>query len=301
MCGISGVISSEPLTDADVASLRAVNERLVHRGPDSGGEFRAVKAMLAMRRLSIIDLEGGGQPLFNENGDIAIVCNGEIYNHAALRGELQALGHRFSSLSDVETIVHAYEEWGNAGLARLRGMFAFALWDGRSDKLLLARDRLGEKPLYICRSPDGGQLWFASEMTALSGVTARPLKLSPAALNLFLTFQYVPEPLTPLMGLDLLPAGHFLELSPGQPTAEPVSYWNLAEAHENPSDPIRTTGDIISAACHLMGTADVPVAIALSGGIDSSLVAALTAQFFPHQLHAFTIGYEGRPETDERS
>ncbi|WP_441255986.1 asparagine synthase (glutamine-hydrolyzing) [Tardiphaga sp. 285_C5_N1_2] len=301
MCGISGLISSDILSANDIAAVRAINARLLHRGPDSDGDFQADHAMLAMRRLSIIDLAGGRQPLFNEDGNIAIVCNGEIYNHAALRDELKSLGHRFSSMSDVETIVHAYEEWGNDCLARLRGMFAFALWDGRSNKLLLARDRLGEKPLFLHRSPDGSRLWFASELAAVSQVMPRPLRLSPEAFNLFLTFQYVPEPVTPLIGLEQLPAGHYLELAPAALDARPVPYWNLLDIREDPSEPVRTTEEILDDACRLMGTADVPVAVALSGGIDSSLVAALTAKHFPGQIHAFTIGYEGRPESDERN
>ncbi len=301
MCGISGVISAGQLSADDIAAVRAVNARLLHRGPDSDGEYQTDRVMLAMRRLSIIDLAGGRQPLFNETGDIAIVCNGEIYNHAALRDDLKSLGHNFSSMSDVETIVHAYEEWGNECLARLRGMFAFALWDGRSGKLLLARDRLGEKPLFLHCSPDGSRLWFASELAAVSHVMPRPLRLSPEAFNLFLTFQYVPEPVTPLVGLEQLPAGHYLELTPNTLDARPVPYWNLVAAREDPSNPVRTTEEILDDACRLMGTADVPVAVALSGGIDSSLVAALTAKHFPNQIHAFTIGYEGRPESDERS
>jgi asparagine synthase (glutamine-hydrolysing) len=299
MCGISGMISNLAVTEANIADVGRMNALLVHRGPDSEGTFNDTNVMLAMRRLSIVDLAGGRQPLFNESRDIIIVCNGEIYNHNALREELTALGHRFSCLSDVETIIHAYEEYGVDCLAKLRGMFAFALWDKRTETLLLARDRMGEKPLYLHRK-ESGEVWFSSEIRSVSSVMPQPLKLTPEAFNMFLTFQYVPEPLTPLEGLELLPAGHYLLLKPGALNVESQSYWDISEVREDASKPVAVAEEILDNACRLMGTADVPVAVALSGGIDSSLVAALTARHFPGQLHAFTIGYKGRPETDER-
>lgn len=299
MCGICGVIAPTVLGHGELSCLRRMNGRMVHRGPDSEGVFEDERVALAMRRLSIIDLGGGRQPLFNETGEIAVVCNGEIYNHRQLRGELEALGHRFTSHSDVETIVHAYEEYGIQCLGRLRGMFAFALWDRRAGKLLLARDRMGEKPLYLHRDP-AGRLWFASELRSLRAAMAESPKLTAAAFNLFLTFQYVPEPTTPIEGTEVLPAGHYLELVPGQADASPQPYWDLADAFTDPANPVAVVEASLDQACQLMGTADVPVAVALSGGIDSSLVAALTARHYPGQLHAFTIGYRGRPETDER-
>ena len=299
MCGITGVLSSDVIRDADSAIVRQMNHRIEHRGPDSEGIYTSEHVMLGMRRLSIIDLAGGQQPLFNEAGDIAIVCNGEIYNHHELRNELEALGHRFSSHSDVETIVHAYEEYGIKCLAKLRGMFAFALWDGKAGKLFLARDRMGEKPLYIHRD-QSGSVWFSSELRSLTAAMAEPPRITAEAFNLFLTFQYVPEPASLLKGVELLPAGHYLELKPGELSAVSVSYWDLAQPHEDPSRPVAVTEEILDSACRLMGSADVPVAVALSGGIDSSLVAALTARHYPGQLHAFTIGYQGRPDTDER-
>lgn len=299
MCGISGLISINTINDADSSVVRKMNQRLVHRGPNSEGIFAADHVVLAMRRLSIIDLTGGKQPLFNETHDIALVCNGEIYNHHELRTELEALGHRFSSHSDSETIIHAYEEYGIDCLAKLRGMFAFALWDGKLNKLFLARDRMGEKPLYFHR--DGtGRLWFSSELRSLTAAMTKVPRLTPEAFNLFLAFQYVPEPITPIEGVAVLPAGHFLELSPESTEGVPQAYWDLSQVHEDPSDPVAVTEEILDNACRLMGSADVPVAVALSGGIDSSLVAALTSRHYPDQLHAFTIGYKGRPDTDER-
>nr|WP_064249252.1 asparagine synthase (glutamine-hydrolyzing) [Rhizobium leguminosarum]OAP91001.1 asparagine synthetase B [Rhizobium leguminosarum] len=299
MCGISGVISLAPLTEVETSSVREMNRLLEHRGPDSEGIFSAEHTMLAMRRLSIIDLAGGKQPLFNETGDIVIICNGEIYNHNELREDLRARGHQFSSLSDVETIIHAYEEYGIECLAKLRGMFAFALWDAKKSVLLLARDRMGEKPLYLHR--DGaGHLWFSSEIRSLTTVMPKPLKLAPEAFNLFLTFQYVPEPAPVLEGLEQLPAGHYMVVKPDALETLPQPYWDTLNVHEDSRDPVAVTEDILDNACRLMGSADVPVAVALSGGIDSSLVAALTVRHFPGQLHAFTIGYKGRPDTDER-
>ncbi len=300
MCGICGMISPFPIEDSSSAAIVGrMNLLLEHRGPDSDGIYAAEHILLAIRRLSIIDLAGGTQPLFNETGKIAIVCNGEIYNHKELRSELKSRGHLFSSHSDVETIVHAYEEYGVKCLNRFRGMFAFALWDSNKHRLLIARDCMGEKPLYL-RLDNKGNLWFSSELRSLSVSMDKPVKLTREAFNLFLTFQYIPEPITPLEGIAILPAGHYLELTPNKINIEPQSYWNLSEAYEDFSQPVRVVEDSLDKACHLMGTADVPVAVALSGGIDSSLVAAITARHYPGQLHAFTIGYEGRPRTDER-
>lgn len=298
MCGITGVLSPAPLGETERSRIREMNRLLLHRGPDSEGAFESAHAMLAMRRLSIIDLAGGSQPLFNETRDIAIVCNGEIYNHHALREELKARGHHFATLSDVETIVHAYEEWGIECLPRLHGMFAFALWDGPRSRLVLARDRMGEKPLYL-HTDSQGRLWFSSEMRSLFAAMPR-CRITPEAFNLYLAFQYLPEPETPVDGVRVLPAGHVLVLEPGRPQAEPRAFWDPAQARHAPVEPVESVERALDEACRLMGTADVPVAIALSGGIDSSLVAALTARHFPRQLHAFTIGYSGRPPTDER-
>lgn len=299
MCGIAGVISSIQLDGEDKKIVERMNALLTHRGPNSAGKYLDDNVMLAMRRLSIIDLAGGAQPLFSEMRDIAIVCNGEIYNYQELRAELESLGHVFDSHSDVETIVHAYEEYGVGCLDKLRGMFAFALWDAKSSKLFLARDRMGEKPLYFHRD-DTGRFWFSSELRSLTAAMTNSPRLAPEAFNLFLSFQYVPEPITPIEGVSVLPAGHYLELSPESMEGIPRPYWDLSDAHEDPSNPVAVTKEILDNACRLMGSADVPVAVALSGGIDSSLVAALTSRQYPGQLHAFTIGYKGRPDTDER-
>lgn len=299
MCGICGLFSINAINDTDSSLVQKMNQLLEHRGPNSEGVFATNNVILAMRRLSIIDLTGGQQPLFNETHDIALVCNGEIYNHRELRAELEALGHQFSSHSDSETIIHAYEEYGIDCLTKLRGMFAFALWDNKNNKLLLARDRMGEKPLYLHRD-NTGRLWFSSELRSLTAAMTKAPRLTPEAFNLFLAFQYVPEPITPIEDIVVFPAGHYLELHHGTTDGIPKPYWDLSDAHESPSKPVATTKEILDNACRLMGSADVPVAVALSGGIDSSLVAALTSRHYPGQLHAFTIGYKGRPDTDER-
>lgn len=299
MCGICGVFGKTGIGEADHAVVDEMTDRLFHRGPDSAGRFTSEACILSMRRLSIIDLEGGRQPLFNEAGDIAIVCNGEIYNHAELRSELTARGHSFATQSDVETIIHAYEDEGLACLKRLRGMFAFALWDGRRRELILARDRMGEKPLYLHSSPDGN-LWFSSELRSITAAMPKPLRIAPRAFNLFMAFQYVPEPHSPLCDLEQLPAGTYAVLSPIKIDVTPVPFWDPLEACAPNEKPVAVTEEVLEKACRLMGTADVPVAVALSGGIDSSLVAAISARQFPGKLHAFTIGYEGRPKNDER-
>jgi asparagine synthase (glutamine-hydrolysing) len=301
MCGIAGVISPLQLTDEEVASVGRMNQCLVHRGPDSEGSFRDSHIALAMRRLSIIDLVGGMQPLFNETKSLAVICNGEIYNHVELRDELRRKGHTFASGSDAETIVHLYEERGLDFLSALRGMFAIALWDREQQRLILARDRMGEKPLYWHRDRRG-RIWFASEMKSLllSLDDGRPA-LSPEAINLFLTYQYVPEPRTMFEGIEKLPAGHLLEIRAGAPgAATPRSYWSYLAPRSSSGDLIDSVRAELEEASRIMGRADVPVGIALSGGIDSTVVAALAARTYPGTLQAFSVGYPGRPQTDER-
>jgi asparagine synthase (glutamine-hydrolysing) len=300
MCGICGIFSERVPTSEREVMVQRMNQELLHRGPDSQGMYSCGPATIAMRRLAIVDLQGGQQPLFNEAGDMAIVCNGEIYNHAELRQQLTAAGHRFSTHSDVEVILHAYEEYGTDALHHLRGMFAFALWDGRRRQLLLARDRLGEKPLYL-HQDSSGTVSFASELRSLAKSLSSGRTLSPQAFNLFLTFQYIPEPCTPVDDIHQLPAGHFLILRENGSASEPIPYWDRLNLHASPVEPAGRVAEAIDTACVLMGTADVPVGVALSGGIDSSLVAAITARHYPRDLQAFTIGYSGRPVTDERS
>jgi len=301
MCGIAGIISFTALTGSERDIVSKMNQALVHRGPDSQGMAGDAHVALAMRRLSIIDVFGGQQPLYNETGTVAVVCNGEIYNYVELRDELVKKGHRFSSKSDVEVIVHLYEDMGMELLTVLRGMFAMALWDVDKDRVVLARDRMGEKPLYWYRDPKG-RLWFSSEMKSLlQGIREFQPPLSTSSVRLFLTYQYVPEPRTMFEGVFKLPAGHYLDLSANRPDARPQPYWNYVSVPETDGDPIHLVRHELETACRVMGRSDVPVGVALSGGADSAAVAALSAKSYPGTLQAFSVGYEGRPGTDERT
>src|SRR5215831_10018957 len=215
MCGIAGAIAPRPDALPPERAVELFAAAMVHRGPDGFGFWARGPAALGHRRLSIIDVSDAGlQPMTNEDGHVAIVVNGEIYNHQELRAELEAKGHRFASASDSEVVAHLYEEVGARVPELLRGMFAFALWDARSATLLLARDRFGEKPLYYCERPDG--FVFASELGALIADERTPAALAPAALDAYLALQYVPAPDTIYEGVKKLPPAHVLELRCGE-------------------------------------------------------------------------------------
>ncbi|MFM8890676.1 MAG: asparagine synthetase B family protein, partial [Planctomycetia bacterium] len=230
MCGITGIVRSRTAEatwhSPDV--LRRMADSMLHRGPDGYGEHVTPEVALAMRRLSIIDLSGGQQPLFSEDGSVALVANGEIYNHRPLRAELEALGHRFRSHSDCETIVHAYEEFGDACVTRLRGMFAFALHDTRRRRVLLARDRLGEKPLYLANV--SGCLVFASELRSLLASGIVPVRFDASSLYTFFHYGYIPEPHTAIAGVRKLPAGHLLAISLDDGAETLSRFWSLHDA-----------------------------------------------------------------------
>ncbi|MEA2176353.1 MAG: hypothetical protein QOD00_3945 [Blastocatellia bacterium] len=252
-----------------------------------------------MRRLSIIDLDGGSQPLFNEDRSLMLIANAEIYNYIELRRRLGALGHQFSTGSDCETIIHAYEEFGLDCVKHLRGMFAFALWDTRRRRLLLARDRMGEKPLYLYESE--GQLLFASELKALLRSGHVKFELDPEAVNLFFHYQYVPEPLTPLKGVRKLDAAHLLTLDVDEWRVTERCYWRMEDAPPIEGDAGSLIREQLETVSGQVMRADVPVGVALSGGLDSSVVAALAARAGRGEVHAFSVGYSGRPESDERA
>ena len=288
--------------EASERALRRMTAALVHRGPDEDGFLIAPRAAprvaLAMRRLSIIDLPGGTQPIFNETGDVAVFQNGEIYNFHQLRAELESLGHVFRTKSDTEVIVHGYEQWGDACVEHLRGMFAFALLDMRSGKaqVLLARDRLGIKPLYY--SVRNGVLIFASEVRALLASELVPRRISTGALDSYLLFGSVCEPMTLVDGVFSLPPGRRLSISAAgdvnRVVAEP--YWTFGEAASRQSNDPPTTIEAAGAklrplltetvACHLI--ADVPLGIFLSSGLDSTAIVAL-ASAAQSGLHTFTV------------
>lgn len=298
MCGIAGVVSRQGLSEADHRRVGAVNAALYHRGPNSAGLFRAPNVSLAMRRLSIIDLSGGEQPLYNEDRSLALVANGEIYNYVELMAELRGRGHVFRTHSDIETILHLYEEFGVECVQHLRGMFAFALWDSRNKQLLIARDRVGEKPVYLWQTADS--VWLASELRALLTCLPRAPELDPNAIDQYFHYEYVPEPATPFKEIRKLPAAHRLivQVDPWQVREE--RYWNPLDAPallDSPAERIRAELETVS---RLVIRSDVPVGIALSGGLDSGAVALLSAPKYPETMQAFSVGYPGSLANDER-
>jgi asparagine synthase (glutamine-hydrolysing) len=299
MCGIVGFLNRDPTHPADPARLRRMNDALVHRGPDDAGERLDGPLALAMRRLSIIDRAGGHQPLTNEAGDIWIVFNGEIYTHASLRSTLEARGHGFRTHSDTEAIVHAYEEWGDDCVLHLRGMFAFALWDGPRRRLLLARDRVGKKPLYYAETPEA--LAFASEVGALLQHPAVPRQPDPGALFHYLSLQYVPDPLTGLQGVHKLPPAHRLVWENG--AAKITRYWCLDYEPKWTDDAPTLRARVRAAleeAVEIRRVGEVPLGVHLSGGIDSSLVTALLARGQSQTVRTFSIAFDpgGFDETE---
>ena len=299
MCGISGIISREEVTHEDAARVAAMSRALVHRGPDGAGNYRSQHVALAARRLSIIDIKGGAQPLYNEDRSLALVANGEIYNHTELRRQLEARGHRFATGSDCEAILHAYAEFGTDFVGHLRGMFAFALWDASRRRLIVARDPMGEKPLYLCERD--GRLIFASEMKALLRSGEVPFELDAEAVNLYFHYQYVPEPRTAIKGVRKLDAAHMLVVDTKPWRVEEKCYWRMEDAPTLEGDAPALIREQLEAVSELVTRADVPVGVALSGGLDSSAVAAFAARHRPGALHAFSVGYAGRPEgLDER-
>lgn len=299
MCGISGIVGKRSVTPEDLARVAAMSRALTHRGPDDSGAFDSTHVALASRRLSIVDPGGGRQPLYNEGRTLALVANGEIYNHAELRRSLEARGHRFKTGSDCEAILHAYAEYGTACVEHLRGMFAFALWDEARGRLLLARDALGEKPLYLYERE--GRLVFASEMKALLRSGEVPFELDPEAVDLFFHYQYVPEPLTAVRGVRKLDAARVLVVDVEPWRVEERCYWRMEDAPPLHADAPALIRERLEEVGELITRADTPVGVALSGGLDSSVVAAACAHRRPGELQAFSVGYPGRPAgLDER-
>jgi asparagine synthase (glutamine-hydrolysing) len=292
MCGICGIFFSNREWRVHGNDLAAMNRRIVHRGPDDEGFFVEENVGLAMRRLSIIDVKSGHQPLANENNDVWIVFNGEIYNHAELRADLEARGHRYRTHSDTETIVHLYEEYGPDCVKHLRGMFAFALWDRRNRKLFAARDRLGIKPFYYrC---DGRAFLFGSEIKTILAYPGIEAEFNRGTLAEYLAFGYITGQETMFSGIRKLMPGHTLELSEtGEPRIE--RYWDLnvemGREHYSRQHYVKTYREMLEAAVssHLMS--DVPLGVFLSGGLDSSAVAALTSRIRGDRIQTFSVGY----------
>jgi len=294
MCGICGLVAGERDRAPDREAVARMSGRLVHRGPDDDGIFCEGPVALAARRLSIIDLAGGHQPISNEDGSCVVVQNGEIYNYRELKRELERAGHRFATDCDTEVLVHGYEEWGEAFVERLRGMFAIALWDKRRRRLLLARDRFGIKPLYYGEA--GGGLAFASELKAMLEQPDFSREIDPQAVAAYLAFNSIPAPLTIFKGARKLPPGHLLTWKGGEvelrryarPGPPPAAEVRGGSAEELAAELREVLEDSVRA--HLV--ADVPVGVLLSGGVDSGGLAALASRHAGEPLRTFSIGFE---------
>lgn len=298
MCGIVGKISLKQ-NKTDISEVKKCQKTIAHRGPDGNGFFADGKVTLAMTRLAIIDVIGGDQPLFNEDKKIVIVGNGEIYNFIELRNNLVKNGHRFKSKSDIEIVIHLYEDEGIEGINKIRGMFALALYDQRKHKLFLIRDRMGEKPLYWSRTKTA--IYFGSEMKAFTNIKGIDKSLNHRAIDKYFHHYYIPEPETIFNGIIKLLPGKIIEIDTNDLKVNEFTYWNPDEIKtkrkENPTKLVR---DRLSDACELCLRSDVPVGIALSGGIDSGLILALLSRKQRQNLIAFSIGYKNVPTTDER-
>jgi asparagine synthase (glutamine-hydrolysing) len=292
MCGICGIFFSDRDWHVKGDVLAGMNRRIVHRGPDDEGFFVEENIGLAMRRLSIIDVKSGHQPLANENRDVWIVFNGEIYNHVELRAGLEAKGHRYGTRSDTETIVHLYEEYGRDCVKHLRGMFAFAIWDRRKRELFAARDRLGIKPFYY--RWDGKAFLFGSEIKTILAYPEVAAEFNRGTLAEYLAFGYITGPETMFAGIRKLMPGHTLALcEQGEPKIE--RYWDLTTEVDREPYPresyVKSYRKLLESAVgsHLMS--DVPLGMFLSGGLDSSAVAALATKIRGDQIKTFAVGY----------
>ena len=293
MCGIAG-FAGWPLGTEDAArTVRTMCDAIVHRGPDDSGYFVAPEVALGMRRLSIIDVAGGRQPIANEDGSVQVVFNGEIYNHHALRRELVARGHVFRTRSDTETIVHLYEEMGEDFVVRLRGMFAIALWDARARRLVLARDRAGIKPLSYSLTPDG--IAFCSELRSLLALPRFPRRLDERAISAFLSLGYVPDPLAAFNGVAKLPPGHLLVWSADRKGDAAVRrYWTPVAPESAALDEREAADRLRELLADAVGShleSEVPLGAFLSGGVDSSTVVALMSRAAAITPRTFAIGF----------
>ncbi len=292
MCGIAGIVSAERNDRIELSTIRLMCQTLVHRGPDDEGYHVKHGAGLGMRRLSIVDVEGGHQPVCNEDGTIWLVFNGEIYNFRELRSDLESRGHRFRSQSDTEVIVHLYEEQGAECVQKLRGMFAFAIYDETRGSLLLARDRLGIKPLHYAVLT--GRLLFGSEIKAILAAAPDLASIDHEALLQYMEFGYVPDPATAFTAIRKLPPGQLLEFSRGQLAVR--KYWDFPRYNSHP--PLNESECLEELERHLTDAvtshliADVPLGAFLSGGTDSSTVVALMARASSRPVKTFTVGFE---------
>lgn len=297
MCGILGAISrrsGSPFFDETALTS------LAHRGPDGQGLYHDNHATLGHRRLAIIDLtDQAAQPMCSVDDRYVLTFNEEIYNYIEIREFLAQHGHQFRTQSDTEVLLIAFQHWGKGCLERLRGMFAFAIWDKVEQSLFFARDRCGEKPLTYYLDDD--VLIFGSEFKAIVPLFPQFPDLEPEVVDMYLHYQYVPEPYTLLKGVKKLGVGHFAEFSIKNWTLNIQKYWDLTYISADSSLTEQDLRDEIETAVQMTLRSDVPVAVALSGGIDSGLIAALATRHYPEAMHAFSVGYPGRPVYDERS
>jgi asparagine synthase (glutamine-hydrolysing) len=293
MCGIAGIVASDWLDAADRARVPLMRDVAAHRGPDDAGIFEDGRAALGHRRLSIVDLAAGHQPLANEDETVWIVFNGEIYNHADVRRELEAAGHRYRTRSDTETIVHAYEQWGDACVEHLRGMFAFAIWDAPRRRLLLARDRLGVKPLYWAER--GGRLLFGSELKSILASGLVRAEADESRLPELLGTRYLSGAGTLFRGIHRLLPGHTLAFEDGRVAIR--QYWDVpvgrrdATAGLSEQAAVARFRELLEEAVRIRLMADVPLGMFLSGGLDSSAIAAIMARQIDRPLQTFSVAF----------
>ncbi len=300
MCGIVGIFDTTGKREISRDLLSRMNETQFHRGPDEGGLHTEPGLGFGHRRLSIIDISSGQQPLFNEDGSVVVTYNGEIYNFPELSEELKAHGHQFRTHCDTEVIVHAWEEWGEACVERFRGMFAFGIWDRNRDTLFLARDRLGIKPLYYAMLPDG-TLLFGSELKSLKVHDRLPREIDSTAVEDYFAFGYVPDPKTIYKGVYKLPPGFRLAVKRGQRELRPEQYWDVAFRPHAPMSETEAGEELISRlreAVKIRMIAEVPLGAFLSGGVDSSAVVALMAGISDDPVNTCSISF-GDPKFNE--
>jgi asparagine synthase (glutamine-hydrolysing) len=298
MCGICGTFSYGNPEPADEPLVRAMANRMSHRGPDDEGFYFDRSVGLGFRRLSIIDVEGGHQPIANEQGTVWVTFNGEIYNFRTLRTELEQRGHVFATRTDTEVIVHGYEEWGDDCVTHFNGMFGLAVWDAGRDRLLLARDHFGVKPLYYF--DDGVRLSWASELKALLANPSIPREVDSEALDLFLSFRFVPSPFTMLRGVRKLAPGHRLVVERGGCRVE--RFWRPSlqlDESLSEADYIALLQERLEAAVRRQMMSDVPIGALLSGGLDSAAVVAIMSKYSNHPVRTFSVGFTDGGQLNE--
>ncbi|MFH0878729.1 MAG: asparagine synthase (glutamine-hydrolyzing), partial [Lentisphaerota bacterium] len=300
MCGIVGILNLKDHPPAEQGTLRQMLEMIRHRGPDGFGIYRGEHAALGSARLSIIDLSGGDQPIGNEDGSQWIVFNGEIFNYVELRPQLEAHGHRFSTNTDTEVILHLYEEYGHNCLNYLNGQFAIAIWDMRKQSLFLARDRFGVRPLFY--TVHDGRLIFGSEIKAILAHPGMRAEIDPIALNQIFTFWSALSPRSVFRDIIEIPPGHYLQAQDGAFTLHP--YWSLdlmpeSSSERPPQDYLDELESLLIDATRIRLRADVPVGAYLSGGLDSSTTTAIIRKYTNARLDTFSISFTDSPEFDE--